>query len=157
MWRWLVPYGFLADLLVALHFAIVAFVVVGQVLILIGIPLGWRWIRNMWFRLGHLAAIGFIVTLAFKGASCPLTLWEQQLREAAGQDFYSKSFIGHWLQRVLYYDVDSAILDLCHIVFGLLVLFTFLVAPPRWRWRKRKPVEMAATPPQHQQSSAVGS
>ena len=43
-------YRFLADAVLAVHFAYVAFVVLGMAAILLGIALGWRWVRNFWFR-----------------------------------------------------------------------------------------------------------
>ena len=56
-------YGLLADLVVIVHFAYVGFVVIGQLLILIGIVLRWQWIRNPWFRLIHLAMILIVAWL----------------------------------------------------------------------------------------------
>ena len=53
-----INYGLLADGVLVLHFLIVAFIVIGLVLILAGGMLSWRWIGNLWFRLLHLAAIG---------------------------------------------------------------------------------------------------
>src|SRR4029079_7904709 len=50
-------YRLLADLIVAIHAAYVAFVVVGLLLILIGLACGWKWVRNWWFRVAHLVAI----------------------------------------------------------------------------------------------------
>ena len=46
-----------ADLTLVAHASFVAFVVAGQVLILIGWMRGWRWTRNPAFRLLHLGAI----------------------------------------------------------------------------------------------------
>ena len=46
-------YRLLADLIVAIHAAYVAFVVVGLLLILLGVACGWQWVRNWWFRIAH--------------------------------------------------------------------------------------------------------
>jgi Protein of Unknown function (DUF2784) len=126
-------YGILADVLVAIHLAIVAFVVLGLVAILIGVALKRSWARNFWFRLVHLFAIGFIAVEGLVGADCPLTIWEQQLRDAAHQGFSGDSFMSRLIHNVLFIDVDPNILNRCHIAFGVLVLSTFIVAPPRWR------------------------
>ena len=46
-----------ADLLLLGHVLFVAFVVFGFALVVIGKLVGWRWVRNPWFRVTHLAAI----------------------------------------------------------------------------------------------------
>jgi hypothetical protein len=130
-------YGILADVLVAIHFAIVAFVVLGLLAILAGIAFRRSWARNFWFRLVHLVAIGFIAVEGFLGMDCPLTLWEQQLREAAHQDFTGDSFMARLIHGILFVNVDPEILNLCHIAFGALVLATFLLAPPRLPRRRK--------------------
>ena len=50
-----------ADALLLIHVLFVAFVVFGLLLILIGKPLRWAWVRNPYFRVAHLAAIGVVV------------------------------------------------------------------------------------------------
>ena len=57
----------LADLIVVFHAAYVSFVVFGLVAILIGAVLRWRWVRNFWFRVIHLTAIGIVVAEALFG------------------------------------------------------------------------------------------
>ena len=130
-------YGILADVLVAIHFAIVAFVVLGQLAILVGIALRRSWARNFWFRLVHLITIGYIAVEGFLGTDCPLTIWEDQLRQAAHQEFSGDSFMTRLIHRLLFVNVDPEILNLCHIAFGALVLATFILAPPRWPRRNR--------------------
>ena len=80
-------YGIAADLMVAVHFAYVAYVVVGQAAIMIAAPFKWQWARNPWFRFTHLAAIGYVAYEAIYHIRCPLTVWEEQLRALAGQTF----------------------------------------------------------------------
>ena len=55
------PYQLLADVVLTLHFSIVAFVVGGLVLTIIGNFSAWRWVNALWFRLAHLAAIAVVV------------------------------------------------------------------------------------------------
>jgi hypothetical protein len=131
------PYGLLADLLVAFHVAYVGFVVLGQAAILIGAALRWHWIRNLWFRLAHLAAIGLVALEAVWGMACPLTVWESNLRELAGQEFSGDSFMARLLHRLIFFQVDAAILDIAHILFAILVLATLVLIPPRWGKRAR--------------------
>ena len=67
--------------------------------------LGWAWIRNIWFRGAHLAAIGFVVLQTWLGMVCPLTTLEMRLRIQVGQPAYEGSFIEYWLHRILYFDL----------------------------------------------------
>ena len=81
-------YQLAADAILILHFGFVVFVVGGLLMIFIGHRLGWRWIYGIRFRLLHLAAIGVVVLQSWLGALCPLTVWEMQLRELAGDLTY---------------------------------------------------------------------
>jgi hypothetical protein len=126
-------YALLADVLVALHFGYVSFVVVGQLLILIGIALHWRWVRNLWFRIAHLVAIVLVGMEAVAGFICPLTTWERQLRALAGQEPTDISFVGRLLNRILFVPVPEWQIRIVHVLFALLVIATFIWAPPRLR------------------------
>jgi hypothetical protein len=129
-------YFFLADTIVLIHFAYVLFVLVGMAAIVAGIALRWSWVRNFWFRSIHLAMIGVVVLETAFGVTCPLTEWEDSLRIAGGGTVESGTFIGRWVQSVMFFDA-SRLLSVCYIVFGLLVLLTFIFAPPRRPWRKK--------------------
>ena len=92
----------LADAVLALHAAFVAFVVLGLVAILVGGALRWRSVRDPYFRALHLAAIGLVLAEAWAGVTCPLTSLEDSLRAAAGEATYSGAFVAHGLGRFLY-------------------------------------------------------
>ncbi len=66
----------IADAVLVVHFAFVAFVIGGLALIWIGKTLRWGWVRNFWFRIAHLGAIAFVALEAVIGVACPLTVWE---------------------------------------------------------------------------------
>lgn len=85
-------YRIAADLLVVLHFAFIVFVVLGGLL-------AFKW-RRMVFL--HLSAVIWAVLLELNSWTCPLTPWEQQLRQMAGESGYAGSFIAHYLMPVLY-------------------------------------------------------
>jgi hypothetical protein len=120
-----------ADLILGLHTAFVVFVIVGLVLILAGGLLGWRWVRNPWFRIAHLLAIGVVVTQAWLGVICPLTTLEMWLRRRAGDAVYAGSFVAHWLETALYYQAPAWVFTVCYTVFALLVLLSWLWVRPR--------------------------
>ena len=125
------PYQLFADAVLALHFALVAFVVGGLVLILVGNLRGWRWVNGWGFRLLHLAAIGVVVAQAWLGATCPLTTLEMWLRAQAGLGTYRESFIAHWLQRLIYYEAPLWVFTWVYTLFGLLVAATWWRFPPK--------------------------
>ena len=120
-----------ADLLLFSHVLFVAFVVFGLVLILIGKVLAWDWVRNTWFRFGHLAAIGIVVLQSWVGVICPLTTWEMALREQAGDVVYSGSFISHWLESILYFQAPAWVFSVCYTVFAAVVVASWLWVRPR--------------------------
>jgi hypothetical protein len=123
-------YRFLADAVLALHFAFVAFVVLGLVLVLIGGACGWRWVRNRVFRSGHAAAIAIVVAQAWIGALCPLTTLEMWLRGRAGEATYAGSFIAHWLSAALYYQAPAWLFTAAYTAFAALVIAAWVRVPP---------------------------
>jgi hypothetical protein len=102
-------YRLLADLLVVAHFAFVLFVVLGGLLVL-------RHPRLAWL---HLPAAAWGATIEFTGWICPLTPWEQKLRQLGGQAGYTGGFVEHYLLPVLY---PSGLTIAIQLVLGLLVV-----------------------------------
>jgi hypothetical protein len=81
-----------ADLLLVLHLGFICFVLAGGLLVL-----KWRWLAIL-----HLPAVVWGALVEIQGWLCPLTPWEQQLRQAAGQAGYRGGFVEHYLLPVLY-------------------------------------------------------
>lgn len=123
--------GRLADAILALHVGVVAFVVLGTLAILVGGPRGWRWVRHRGLRIAHLLLMLFIALQAWLGRLCPLTVWEQALRNRAGQATYDASFIQHWLSRVIFFEAPWWVFVAAYSAFALLVAFCW------WRWPPR--------------------
>ncbi len=126
----------LADLIVLIHASYVGFVVVGLAAILVGVACQWDWVRGFWFRVLHLGAIGIVVAESLVGVPCPLTVWERNLRTMAGQSTYPGDFLGHWAHRLLFSRAEPWVFTLIYTTFGLAVLATFVLAPPRLPGRK---------------------
>jgi Protein of Unknown function (DUF2784) len=126
-------YGFLADAMVAAHVGYVAFVVLGQVAIVIGAGLKREWARNPWFRGLHLLAIGIVVLEEFMGWRCPLTVWEEQLRVLGGQAVEGGTFMGRFLHDLLFIDDvwPTKAIQVLHVAFGALVFQALVMCPPR--------------------------
>lgn len=83
---------FLADLVLLVHVAFIAFVVCGGLLV-------WRRPRVAWL---HLPAAAWGAVVEFAGWVCPLTPLEQWLRWRAGGSPYDTDFIEYYLLPVLY-------------------------------------------------------
>jgi hypothetical protein len=117
----------MADLILVVHFAIVVFIVGALVLVWIGAPLGWRWVRNPWFRYLHLGAIGFVAAEALLGVMCPLTVWEDALRGGVR----AESFVGRWVRYFLYYEAPEWVFTAAYVAWTLATLLTLWRLPPR--------------------------
>lgn len=116
----------LADIILIIHFVFVLFVVGSVPAIWIGAWLGWRFVRNIRFRLVHLGAILFVSLESLAGMVCPLTLLEDSLRRTPADT----SFIQRWLHRILFYDVPEGVLTVLYVMFAILVAVTFKFVPP---------------------------
>lgn len=125
------PWRGLADAVLLLHAAIVAFVVLGLVAIVIGNLRGWRGVNAWWFRGLHLAAIAFVAVQAWLGATCPLTTLESWLRTRAGGAGYDRGFIEHWVQAVLFHHAPPWVFTAAYTAFAALVVLAW------WRWPPR--------------------
>ena len=82
----------LADAVVALHLAVVAFIVAGGILV-------WRWPR---VALVHLPFATWGVAIEIGGWVCPLTPLENRLRHLGGEAGYAGGFVEHYVLPVLY-------------------------------------------------------
>jgi hypothetical protein len=121
----------LADVVLAVHFAFVLFVIGGFFVIWIGHARHWSFVRNFGFRITHLVAMGVVALQVIANMPCPLTILEQMLRERAGQPVYEESCIEHWIGRFLFYDLDDWVFIVTYIGFFLLIALTFWKVPPR--------------------------
>ena len=132
--------GVLADLIVVAHLLVVGYVIGGQLAVRVGWAAGWGWVRNLWFRLSHLAVILVVAGQSALDQVCPLTTWELALRREAGEQGYEGSFIGHLLRDLLYVDVPLATLNIVYIAFAGLVALSLFMVPPR----RRRPADKTA-------------
>jgi len=102
-------YAIAADLIVLLHFAFVLFVLLGGVLLL------W-WRKLIWL---HLPAVIWGMLIEFTGWICPLTPYENRLREQAGLEMYDGDFVMRYIMPILYPEDLTRSLQ---IILGFVVL-----------------------------------
>lgn len=122
-----------ADAVALLHLAYALTIVLGQLLIVIGIPLRWAWIRNLKFRIIHVLMILIVVVESWFGITCPLTSLEKYFREQAGQTSYEGDFIANSIHKLLFFEFTPATFTWIYSCFGALVIGTWCLAPPRVR------------------------
>ena len=114
----------LADGVVVLHLAFIAFVLAGGFLVARHAVLAWL----------HLPAVVWVAWLELTGALCPLTPLENLLRGRAGQSGYAGGFIEHYLIPVIY---PAGLTTGIQAVLGALVV-ALNVAVYAWLWRRRR-------------------
>jgi hypothetical protein len=123
-------YRVLADLVVLLHFAFVAFVVLGGLLVL-------RWPRVAWL---HLPAVAWGAFVELYLHYCPLTPLENRLREQGGLETYGTGFIDHYIMPVIY---PPGLTPTMQLWLGILLVAAY-VAIYGWAWRKHSRQERRA-------------
>jgi hypothetical protein len=87
----------LAGLVAVLHAAAVLFMLSGSLLAL-------RWPRLLW---AHVPIGLAILVLYLTNSDCPLTTWELDLREAAGEPGYRGGFLGYYVTEPLGFPIRS--------------------------------------------------
>lgn len=134
-------YRLLADGIVLCHAAYVSFVLLGLVVTLFGGWAGWSWVRNFWFRMVHLGMISIVVIESLLEITCPLTVWEENLRRRAGESVQSGAFIARWAHELIFFDAASWVFTVAYCLFGLLVFLGLFLVPPRLPKRLRSQVK----------------
>ena len=119
-------YRVAADLVLAVHFLFVLFVVLGGLLVL-------RWPKVAYL---HIPAAIWGAAIEFAGWICPLTPLERHLRRLAGETAYSTGFIEHYILPLLY---PSALTRNIQLLLGLFVI-AVNVAIYVYVYRRRKRV-----------------
>ena len=106
-------YLVLADMVVAIHFAFVLFVVLGGLLV-------FRWRRLAWL---HVPAALWGALIEATGWICPLTPLENRLRVTGGGAGYRAGFIEHYVLPTLYPEGltrgSQILLGICVVVLNL--------------------------------------
>ena len=119
----------LAQLVLALHLAVIAFNVAGLVAIPLGARLGWRWVRIRWWRALHVASWVAVAVQAVLGRACVLTYWQDAL-SGAGE----APLIMRWVNSLIYWPLPMWVFTAMY-----LALFAYVLALWRWVAPSRRP------------------
>jgi hypothetical protein len=110
-------YQIASDVVIAIHFLWIAFVILGFPVLL--------WLNNARWRLIHLAAVIWMVLMQVSRSICPLTYLEAWLKsEGHGTEVYSGKFIIETIERLIY--VDNVTLEKITYATGAYLAIIFL-------------------------------
>lgn len=123
----------LANLIAAVHIGYFLFIVLGTIAILAGPRLGWTWIRNLPFRLLHLAAVYVVLIEEVFGIACPLSVMQWGLRSAGGAGPEATAGLGGILDGLLFRTIPGWALDTLYWSAGVGLLLLLYLVPPHWR------------------------
>jgi hypothetical protein len=116
-------YDWLVNVILALHFGYIAFLVLGGFL-------AWRWPKAFWL---HLVASVWAVMIVLAWVDCPLTWAENWARQKAGQAPLTAGFIDRYLTNVVY---PQRYLVEVRILVALVILVAWVGALVLWRRRR---------------------
>ena len=114
----------LADLVLLVHFAFVAFVVLGGLAAL-------KWPRIAWV---HIPVALYGASVEFLGFVCPLTPLEVWLRRRGGEAGYAGGFVEHYVTATLY---PMGLTRTLQFELGAFVLLINAAVYTIW-WRRRR-------------------
>lgn len=122
-----------ADLVLAVHLGFIVFVILGGLLLL-------RFPKIMYL---HIPAAVWGAFVEISGRICPLTTWENDLRQSAGESGYAESFVEHYLVPIIYpagltRDVQLTLAGI--VVFANIVIYGWLL----YRWNRSRARESSA-------------
>jgi hypothetical protein len=118
-------YRLLGDAVITLHFLWILFILFG--LLIVG-----KYGRLIWVHLGGLA---FTLILNIGGWFCPLTYLENHLYSLYNRQLtYAGSFVGQYLQKLIYLDVGEVYLRIAAVIWVAINLGGYV-----YLFKKRKP------------------
>lgn len=115
-----------ADAVMAIHFAFIAYALLGSFLVL-------RWPMSIWL---HLPALAWGAYIELSGNICPLTPLENHFRHLAGEAGFDSGFITHYLGPIIY--PPGLTRSTQYLAFGVLVAVNLVGYALVWRRHRRR-------------------
>lgn len=116
----------LAQLVLSLHLAVIAFNVLGLVAIPLGARLGWDWVRIRWWRALHVAAWVAVAAQAVLGRACVLTYWQDDL-SGAGE----APLVMRVVNSLIYWPLPMWAFTAMYLALFATVICLWWLVPPR--------------------------
>jgi hypothetical protein len=122
----------LAEVILAIHLIVIAFNVLGLVIVPLGGLLGWRIVRVAWLRLLHLALLAIVVGQALAGRACILTIWQDDL---TGQGSSPPPMLMKFIDGLIYWDLPLWVFTIIYAAAFLYVV-ALVALVPFWGQRR---------------------
>jgi len=92
----------------------------------------WEKFFDWWlFRTLHLSGILFVGILTLLRRFCPLTILENLSRvRYSSENTYPGSFIVHYIENLVYPDVNQTLLRILTVLVALFILVVYTIRPP---------------------------
>ena len=117
---------FLADVVLVVHALFIVFVIFGGLIVL-------KWRKVIWL---HIPCVLWGTLIEFFGWICPLTYLENYFREIGNANYYTSSFIQHYLLPIIY---PPGLTTGIQILLGITVIVVNLVIYCIvWRYRNSR-------------------
>lgn len=115
-------------------FRILAFLALAlHLLWLLWILLGWLWTRHRpLLRWLHIGSLAWGIVISIFPWTCPLTWAENYFQRRAGLAPYNKSFLEHYVELLVYPDVNQRLLMFSAVAVCLFILGVYVL-----RFRRR--------------------
>ncbi len=131
----------LAEGVLAAHLAVIAFNLLGLILIPVGAWRGWRFVHRAAWRLLHAASWAVVALQALLGRACLLTDWEDALSgEGARQPLVMRVVNG-----LIFWPMPLWAFTLAYVAVFAYVLWLLVLVPIAWppahRGKRRKVTE----------------
>jgi hypothetical protein len=121
----------LADAVLLVHIAVIAFNIFGLVAVPLGAWRGWTFVRVAWWRVLHLALLFAVAAQAVLGRACFLTLWQAAL-EGGGQGT-PPPLIYAWIEGLIFWDLPIWVFAALYVAVLIYALALMWLVPPRRR------------------------
>ena len=121
----------LAELVLAVHLAVIGFNIVGLVVIPVGAWRGWPVVRIRFWRLLHLFSFAVVALQAVFGRACFLTDWEAALTGGSRQPL-----IMRWVNSVIFWPLPMWAFETLYVLVFAYVLALYWLIPPVGKGRR---------------------
>jgi hypothetical protein len=113
------------------HIAVIAFNVLGLVVIPLGAWRAWRFVRNFWLRAAHVGALGVVALQALLGQACFLTIWQSELLTRTGEPASYQPLIRRWVERIVFWQAPIWAFAALYCAVLAYTLLLWRLVPPR--------------------------
>jgi hypothetical protein len=120
----------LAELILAVHFAVIAFNLFGLFAIPLGAWRGWSWVRAPLWRWLHIGSLAVVALQALAGRACFLTIWQ----DALGGRPEGEPMIMRFVNGLIFWPLPAWVFTTIYVAVLAYALALLRWAPPRpWR------------------------